>query len=167
MVALVEGSVPPMMKTSWVKPHDRGEARDGGYSLTEVLVTITLISVAIVPIMMAGIVTIKASSTSRTVARVETVLANAADRVNRAGESCNYDVYVQAAALAEGWSASQATASYSHYVPAESPTSLGTWAAGGCPGATHPDGLVQRVTITVTGPNGSPTRSIVMVKSNV
>ena len=41
------------------------------------------------------------------------MLANAADRVNRAGESCaGYDVYVQAAALAEGWDAGQASAVY-------------------------------------------------------
>jgi prepilin-type N-terminal cleavage/methylation domain-containing protein len=142
-------------------------APDSGYSLTEVVVALALIGIAIVPIMMAGIVTIKASSSSRTAARVETVLANAADRVNRAGESCSYDVYVEAAALAEGWNASQATATYSYYVPAASPTTLGTWVAGACPGATRPEGLVQRVIITVTGPNGHPQRTIEMVKSDV
>ncbi|MBI4884417.1 MAG: prepilin-type N-terminal cleavage/methylation domain-containing protein [Actinobacteria bacterium] len=142
-------------------------APDSGYSLTEVVVALALIGIAIVPIMMAGIVTIKASSSSRTAARVETVLANAADRVNRAGESCSYDVYVEAAALAEGWSASQATATYSYYVPAASPVTLGTWVEGACPGATRPEGLVQRVIITVTGPNGHPQRTIEMVKSDV
>lgn len=143
------------------------ESRDNGYTLTEVLVAVVLMGVAIVPIMMAGIVTIKASATSRTAARVETVLANAADRVNRAGEACNYDVYVKAAALAEGWAESQATATYSYYVPAASPTTLGTWVAGACPGAIRPEGLVQKVTITVTGPNGRPTRTTEMVKSDV
>ena len=141
--------------------------RDSGSTLTEVLVAIVLMGVAIVPIMMAGIVTIKASSSSRNAARVETVLANAADRVNRAGESCTYDVYVRAAAQAEGWDPSQATATYSYYVPAESPVSLGTWVDGACPGATRPEGLVQKITITVTGPNGHPQRSVEMVKSDV
>ena len=141
--------------------------RDSGSTLTEVLVAIVLMGVAIVPIMMAGIVTIKASATSRTAARVETVLANAADRVNRAGENCNYDVYVQAAAQAEGWDSSQATATYSYYVPAASPVTLGTWEAGACPAGNRPEGLVQKVTITVTGPNGHPTRTREMVKSDV
>ena len=155
------------MRSARVQEAQSAEPRDCGYTLTEVLVAIVLMGVAIVPIMMAGIVTIKASATSRTAARVETVLANAADRVNRAGESCNYDVYVKAAALAEGWAESQATATYSHYVPATSPTTLGTWVAGACPGAIRPEGLVQKVTITVTGPNGRPTRTIAMVKSDV
>jgi prepilin-type N-terminal cleavage/methylation domain-containing protein len=141
--------------------------RDNGYTLTEVLVAIVLMGIAIVPIMLAGIVTIKATSASRNAARVETVLANAADRVNRAGEGCNYDVYVQAAAQAEGWAASQATATYSYYVPAASPTTLGTWVAGACPSGGRTEGLVQKVTITVTGPNGKPTRTIAMVKSDV
>lgn len=145
----------------------RDASRDGGYTLTEVLVALALMGVSIIPIMLGGIVTIKASSASRTAARVETVLANAADRVNRAGEGCDYDVYVEAAAQAEGWNASQATATYMYYVPSSSPTVLGTWVDGACPAGTRPDGLVQKVTITVTGPNGHPTRSIVMVKSDV
>ncbi|MCE9621901.1 MAG: prepilin-type N-terminal cleavage/methylation domain-containing protein [Actinomycetia bacterium] len=155
------------MKISRVREAEPHEPRDRGYTLVEVLVAVVLMGVAIVPIMMAGIVTIKSSASSRNAARVETVLANAADRVNRAGESCNYDVYVQAAAQAEGWSAEQATATYSYYVPAASPTTLGTWVAGACPGVTWPDGLVQKVTITVTAPNGHPTRTIEMVKSDV
>ena len=40
--------------------------------------------IALVPIMLAALMTVKASSISRTSARVETVLANAADRVDRA-----------------------------------------------------------------------------------
>ncbi len=155
------------MKKARVREAQHAAPRDGGYTLTEVLVAVVLMGVAIVPIMMAGIVTIKASATSRTASRVETVLANAADRVNRAGESCDYDVYVEAAAQAEGWSASQATATYAYYVPATSPTALGTWVAGACPGATRPEGLVQKVTITVTGPNGHPIRTMEMVKSDV
>ena len=141
--------------------------RDRGSTLTEVLVAIVLIGVAIVPIMMAGIVTIKASSSSRNAAKVETVLANAADRVNRANEGCDYTVYVQAAAQAAGWAPTQASATYSYYVPAASPTTLGTWVAGACPGGSRPEGLVQLVTITVTGPNGQPTRTMEVVKSDV
>ncbi len=155
------------MRKARIRKAQPAVLRDCGYTLTEVLVAVTLMGVAIVPIMTAGIVTINASASSRNAARVESVLANAADRVNRAGESCDYDVYVQAAAQAEGWSGAQATASYSYYVPAASPTTLGTWVAGACPGGVRPDGLVQKVTITVTAPNGQPTRTIAMVKSNV
>ncbi len=159
------------MRTARVRRDETGESaqtRDRGQSLTEVLVAITLMGIAIVPIMLAGIVTVESSASSRTAARVETVLANAADRVNRAGTGCNYDVYVQAAAQAEGWTASQATATYSYYVPAASPVTLGTWVAGACPaGGIRPAGLVQKVTITVTGPLGQPQRTIVMVKSDV
>ena len=155
------------MRNARVAEAQRTAPDDHGYTLTEVLVAIVLMGIAMVPMLTAGIATIAASSSSRTAARVETVLANAADRVNRAGKGCNYDLYVQAAALAQGWAQTQATASYSYYVPAASPTTLGTWVAGACPGGARPEGLVQQVTITVTGPNGQPTRTIVMVKSDV
>lgn len=156
------------MRNARVRQAQSAEGRDSGQSLTEVLVAIALMGIAMLPIMLAGIATIKASASSRTAARVETVLANAADRVNRATAGCNYDVYVQAAAQAVGWSASQATATYNYYVPAASPVTLGTWAAGACPtGGVRPAGLVQKVTITVAGPLGSPQRTIVMVKSDV
>ena len=156
------------MRTARVRQTQTARTRDSGQSLTEVLVAITLMGIAMLPIMMAGIATIKASGSSRTTARVETVLSNAADRVNRASASCNYDVYVQAAAQAVGWTASQATATYSYYVPAASPVTLGTWATGACPtGGVRPAGLVQKVTITVTGPLGQSQRTIVMVKSDV
>ena len=156
------------MRTARVRQTQTAETRDSGQSLTEVLVAITLMGIAMLPIMLAGIATIKASASSRTAARVETVLSNAADRVNRASAGCNYDVYVQAAAQAVGWTAAQASATYSYYVPAASPVSLGTWVASACPtGGVRPAGLVQKVTITVTGPLGQPQRTIVMVKSDV
>lgn len=156
------------MRTARVRQAKTAETRDSGQSLTEVLVAITLMGIAMIPIMLAGMSTIKASASSRTAARVETVLSNAADRVNRAGAGCNYDVYVQAAAQAVGWNASQATATYAYYVPAASPVTLGTWVAGACPtGGVRPAGLVQKVTITVTGPIGNTQRTIVMVKSDV
>ncbi len=155
------------MRTQRVGEAEQAVPRDSGHTLTEVLVAIVLIGIAVIPIMMAGIVTIKASTSSRNAAKVETVLANAADRVNRAGESCDYDVYVEAAAQAEGWDPSLATASYSYYVPADSPITLGTWVPGACPIGTRPEGLVQKVTITVTDPSGSPVRTMEVVKSDV
>lgn len=147
-------------------PTRRGS--DAGFGLTEVLVAIVLISVTVIPLMLAGIVGIRVSSQTQVIAKVESVLANAADRVNRAGEACEYLVYVQAAALAEGWEADRATVSYEYYVPHEnSPTVLGTWVTGACPGPQRPQGLVQKLTITVTSPDDKIERTIVVVKSDV
>lgn len=141
--------------------------RDGGYSLTEVIVAVLLMSIAVVPILLAAGLSVRTSSQSRTLARVETVLANAADRVNRAPEGCDYKIYVEAAALAEGWAPSQATLSYKYYTPAATAAAEGSWTVGACPGGARPDGLVQMVTISVTGPDGKTLRSIQVVKSDV
>lgn len=140
---------------------------DRGFSLVEVLVAIVLMGIAMVPILLAGVMSVKASAQSRSAAKVETVLANAADRVNRAPESCDYAVYVQAAALAAGWEAARATATYEWYEPAELPTQLGTWNGGACPDGVPQPGLVQKVTITVRSADGSVTRSLTVVKSDV
>jgi len=142
--------------------------RDAGFSLVEVLVAITLISITVIPLMLSGIVLLRISGQTHTIAKVESVLSNAADRVNRAGEGCDYQVYVQAAALAEGWEADRASAVYEYYVPADnSPTVLGTWVAGACPGPQRPQGLVQKITITVNSPDDRIQRTIVVVKSDV
>jgi type II secretory pathway pseudopilin PulG len=140
---------------------------DGGFSLTEVIVAVLLMSTAVVPIMLAAGVSIRASSQSRTLARIETVMANAADRVNRAIEDCDYWPYVQAAAIAEGWKDSQMAVSYQYYVPAALASTGGEWKAGACPGGVRPDGLVQMVTISVTSPDGGTTRKFDVVKSDV
>lgn len=141
--------------------------RDAGYSLTEVLVAIVLMSVAIAPILVSAAVSVRTSAQSRTLARMETVLANAADRVNRASEGCDYSVYVQAAVLAEQWQPSQFTVSYQHYTPAASATSPGTWEAGACVDGVRTPGLVQLVTIGITTPDGNSVRTIQVVKSDV
>ena len=141
--------------------------RDAGFSLTEVLVAVVLMSMAVIPILLACIMTIKTSSQVRTAAKVETILANAADRVNRAREGCDYDVFIEAAALSQGWSSGQAVAQYQYYEPADLPTSAGSWHDGACPGDIRPNGLAQKVTITVTSPDGSVHRTMEVVKSDV
>lgn len=141
--------------------------RDAGFSLAEAIVAVALMALAVVPIMLAAALTVRTSSQSRTLARVETVLANAADRVNRAPESCDYSVYVQAAALAEGWQSSQTAVAYQYYVPAASATQAGTWQTGACPNGVRTAGLVQMVTITLTGPDARTVRTIQVVKSEV
>ena len=141
--------------------------RDAGYSLAEVVVAIVLMGIAVIPTMMVGIVSIRTSSQTRTSARTETVLANAADRVNRASEGCSYDVYVESAALTEGWSSDTISATYEYYEQASDPSTIGIWHSGACPGPVRPDGLVQKVTIHVTSPDGRITREMVVVKSDV
>jgi Tfp pilus assembly protein PilV len=141
--------------------------RDAGFSLTETIVAVLLMSIAVVPIMLAAGVSVRASSQSRTLTRMETVLANAADRVNRATEKCDYWMYVQAAAIAEGWKDSQMTVGYQYYEPTALASAAGTWQTGACPNGIRSDGLVQMVTISATSPDGKTTRTIQVVKSDV
>jgi len=143
------------------------EGSDRGFSLVEVLIAIALMGIAVVPILLAGAMSVKASAQSRSAAKVETVLANAADRVNRAEPGCDYTIYVQAAALAAGWDAAKASATYQWYQPAALPTQLGTWNSGACPTGVYAEGLVQKVAITVQSLDGRVTRSLTVVKSDV
>ena len=141
--------------------------RDTGFSLTEVIVAVALMGLIVVPVMLAAGLSIRTSSQSRTLTRVETVLANAADRVNRAPNGCDYAIYVQAAALAEGWASNQATVSYQHYAPAPAASTPGTWTAGACVNGVRTAGLVQMVTIGITSTDGKTLRTIQVVKSDV
>ena len=142
--------------------------RDAGFGLVEAVLALALVGIAMLPIMLSVMTNLKVSAQTNAVAEVETVLVNAADRVNRAGEGCDYDVYVEAAALEKGWKPEQVSAGYQHYVVTEtSPIDAGTWVTGACPGPQRPDGLVQKVTITVTSPDGGITRTLVVVKSDV
>jgi hypothetical protein len=138
-----------------------------------VVLTIVLISMVIVPILDATVTSIRASTTVREIAELETVLQNAADRVNRAPTLCTYEVYVQAAALAKGWQAEQASATYQYYVPGPSALAAdaGSWTTDpsdtACPGGSRTPRLIQMVTISMQSESGSITRSIKVVKSDV
>ena len=145
----------------------REQRCDRGFSLVEIVITVALMSIVIVPVVNAVISTVRASTRNGVAAEVETVLQNAADRVNRAPKRCDYTVYVQAAAQAKGWAASNATLVESHYQPGATPAQTGSWKAGGCPGSTRPDLLVQRVEISVVSPDGGSRRTIEVIKSDV
>ena len=141
-------------------------APDRGFSLVEVVITIVLMATVLLAIMNASIAGIKTSSASTDLAQIETVLQNAADRVNRAPLKCDYNVYIQAAAQAAGWAPGLATAAYKWYQPGADATKTGTWHDGACSvGVAGKD--VQLVTITIVSPNGKVTRSMQVVKSNV
>jgi prepilin-type N-terminal cleavage/methylation domain-containing protein len=146
--------------------------RDRGFSIVEVVVTITLMGIVIVPIMSAVATSIKASAQGRSAAQVETALVNAADRVNRAPLTCDYTIYAQAAVQSQGWAANRASVRHSYYVPnaSGSPSDPGSWVPDAAcePGMTNPrPGLVQSALITVTSPDGKILRKIQVIKSDV
>ncbi len=137
--------------------------------MVEIVVTVAIIGITVIPIMEAVLTNIRASSTVNNGAAVETVLQNAADRVNRAPKKCDYTIYAQAAAQSEGWAAGQSVVVQEHFVPNANLSVSGTWASGACLGtdSVPADLLVQRVTITVTSPDGRTHRSMQVVKSDV
>jgi prepilin-type N-terminal cleavage/methylation domain-containing protein len=140
-----------------------------GFSLIEVIVTITLMGVVIVPIMSAVITSIKASSQGRSAAQVETALVNAADRINRVDPlECFYNIYAEAAVQSQGWKPDRATLEYAHYEPGLT-INDGKWSTDGkaCLIDDVTSGLVQRVIITITSPDGNIRREIQVVKSDV
>lgn len=149
----------------------RGD-RDGGFSIVEIVIAIVLMGVVVIAILNAVSTSVKASSVSRSAAQVETAIVNAADRVNRAPARCDYTIYAQAAVQTEGWEPDRATVTHEYYVPGPDATVEGTWQTGaagspGCPGAAPTDLLVQRVTISITSPDGKVRRNVQVVKSDV
>ncbi len=145
--------------------------RDGGFTFTETVVTVVLLGVVIVPILAAVRAAIRTSSVADAAAQVETVLVNAADRVQRAPnvdtDACDFAAYAQAAAVSTGWDASTVSVRQ-QYLDA------GQWKEGpasgpACPDTGNPaDGrLAKRITITVSSPDDRVTRTIQVVKSDV
>ena len=147
----------------------RRRDRDAGFTVIEVIITIVLVSLAVIPIMDATLTSIRASTIAREAAEVETVLGNASDRVNRAPTLCDYTIYVEAAALSKGWPATKASATYEYYVPGSSALAAtpGTWAPGACPGNVRTPRLIQLVTISMTSESGKVTRTVKVIKSDV
>lgn len=149
-----------------------GSRRDSGNTLIEILVTIVLIATAVAAILAGVQANIIASSQSRAAARVESVVVNIADRINRAPNACDYTVYAQAAAVTEKWPASAVTLVQQHYKYTKydpNASVAGSWLSGGCDSelSTPPDLQVQRILIKVTSPDGRATRQIEVVKSDV
>ena len=142
---------------------------DAGFSAVDIIIAITLLGVVIIPMIHTVFAAVAASSTAREVAELETVLQNAADRVNRAPTGCDYTIYVQAAVLAKGWPADRASATYQYYVPGPSlaPSDAGTWQPGACPNGVRTPGLIQLVTVRVESDSGHTSRTLKVVKSDV
>ena len=151
---------------------DQSGPRDDGFSLVEIVITITLMVLVIVPVMIATITLIKASSIAGSAAETERVISDAADRVTRADVGCDYSSVMRAAVVSRGWPATAATAMYQYYTRGATATEDGFWSTAGpsatdaCPGGLRTPRLIQLVTITITDDSGN-TQSIQVVKSDV
>jgi predicted metal-dependent hydrolase len=141
-------------------------------SLVEVVISIVLMGTVVAAILNAVTTSIRMSSVSRDAAQVETVVVNAADRINRAPIRCDIDGYTEyavAAVRSQGWwtnegeFAQAANVRHEFYDPTASPP----WREGVCPADDFGKRLIQRVSVTVTSPNESVSRTIQVVKSDV
>ena len=150
---------------------DVENARDEGFSLVEVVITILLIGIVVIPLIMASASSVTASSRTREAAETETVLQNAADRLNRAPAQCDYTLYIEAALRAKGWDPALVSASYEYYEPGTSVLAgqEGYWVTGACPGAppARRAMLIQRVTITIASPSRLVQQTIRVIKNDV
>ncbi len=144
--------------------------RDGGFTFVEVVVTIVLVGVVIIPILATVRSSISAAAVSRAAAEVETVLVNAVDGVNNGDPPqialCDFTDAALAGKTAQGWADSTIAVTH-QYLQAD-----GTWSTEfdptlGCPAAAvsaRPDGPVLLIRITVTHPTESVTRPLEVVK---
>lgn len=141
---------------------DRG---DRGTTFVEILIAIVVTGSLVAATVAATFTIISVSGRSFTSAQVETVLINASDRVTRAPQLCDYEPYVDAAALAEEWDPSQISVTVERLVENTGDLS-GDWETQPCPADVSAFD-VQRLTITVTDPGGRITRELTVVKSSV
>lgn len=164
------------MGTSLAAPAGQLRPRDRGHTLVEIVITITLLAIVVVPILNAVYSSIEASSRSRSAAQVETLVVNAADRVNRAPKACDYYSYARAAVLSRGWDESSVTGfEQAYYAPSMSdPAQVdlsqpGNWVFGSTAcRLDEPSELeVQLVRIQISSPDGKVSRTIEVVKSDV
>lgn len=155
------------------RDHDGSPAvRDLGATLIEIVITIALLGIVVAGILTAAATGARVSSIDHSAAQVETAIVNAADRLNRAPKRCDYTVYAQAAVQTQGWDPNTIGVSQEYYLPGATAADEGVWAAGSaaapaCPDATPTDLLVQRITLTITSPDGEIHRTIQVVKSDV
>lgn len=150
--------------------HVHSPGRDAGFSLVEMVVTVTIMALAMIPILIAAMSLIRTSSYTRTATKVETVLTNAADKINRTGESCVVDKYrdtVEAALAVPKWDESLVTTQFFYFVPGPTVSDAGTWAEGLCPPNALAKDVVQMVKISLTSPDGKVHRSMQVVKSKI
>ncbi len=167
----------------------RTERGDGGFSLVEVTVAVVFLGMAGV-LVLGGLFTIvRASQVTKDQAKVEAVLARAAEKITTwnyipcplpAG-SGSYLEAAQSAATAIGWPAGTVSVLGVTYLdPALLPAGPGNpgsprpWAASNTAGGACDPSLsstsartVQKIVVRVTSPSGSYSRQLEVVKNNV
>jgi Tfp pilus assembly protein PilV len=147
------------------RPRSVEPRSDDGITLIEIVITISLLGLVVLGLLASIQTSIIASSTAYDGSQIETVLLNAADRVSRAPQLCDYEDYADAAALAEGWSVSTVSVQTEKLI-ANTGNPASDWGTQPCPadvGAFD----VQRVLVTATTPDGGITRRMTVVKSSV
>ena len=144
----------------------RPPARDAGVTLPEIIVSIALIGILIGALMAAVLAGVRSTSIAYNGAQVETVLLNASDRVARAPQLCDYEDYVDAAAIAEQWSPDTISVSVEELVANTGNPSDWQPLAKDCTKNFDPFD-VQRLTITASDPSNQITRTLTVVKSDV
>ncbi len=151
--------------------HRQGRSRgDRGFTYIEVVITIVLTGIVVLPILAAVRASIEAASVSRAAAEVETVLLNAADRVSRADRDdfkCDFTLVAQQAAAVEWSDPSAITVEHAHW-----DQNVSDWVVDSsgtaCPGGVWNNGLLaQRIRISVTSPDANVTRTLEVVKGDV
>ncbi|MDW3215514.1 MAG: prepilin-type N-terminal cleavage/methylation domain-containing protein [Ilumatobacteraceae bacterium] len=142
--------------------------RDRGVTLIEIVITITLMGVIVVPILVAVATSVRSSRVSEDSAQVETLLVNAVDRVNRATRGdfpCDLTSPVVAAVETVGWPASSVNVGHEYLDIDEQWQTDPTGTA--CPGGSFQTGIVQRITITITSPDEGITRSLQVIRGDI
>lgn len=154
------------------------EATDQGNSFVEILVSIALMGTIVVTLLLAMQTTIRLSKISDDQAKVESVMASAADRVaNFAYKPCpgyngddRYLSIAQAAAPAVGWTGSTVTIDEVQFWQ---PGSQSWGPANGLDASQCNASIsltdsrtLQKIRIRVTSPDGSRSRTTDVVKAN-
>ncbi len=130
----------------------------------EIVISIALMGTLFAAVMSAVQLSVRSSRLAYEGAEVETVLLNASDRVTRAPQLCDYEAYVDAAALAEGWPETSTSVVVEMLVANTGAPS--DWQPQSCPADVGPFD-VQRLTVTASNPAGTTTRTLTIVKSDV
>lgn len=150
------------------RPQRAGSGRDSGLSFVEITVAVAILGIAASALFGAMFASTQTSARARTTAMLERTIQDSFDRISRAPMACTYSAQVSAALQGHGLPATAATITYRRYVPSSNLANPGQWVNGACLNGGVTTGLVQSITVSITGSAGSATvsRESTMVKSD-